>query len=78
MDFEKEKKEPNPNCELCQGEGKVSQTGYDVSELYVHFGSVDCDCTKQEMNRDDVIFQRLKRLEKDPVSAIPWKDIKRY
>jgi hypothetical protein len=56
MEFKEEKKEPNPNCELCEGEGIISQSGYDDSDLYVHFGSVECDCTKQEMSRDDVIY----------------------
>jgi hypothetical protein len=77
MEFKEEKKEPNPNCELCEGEGIISQSGYDDSDLYVHFGSVECDCTKEMMSRDDVIYQRLKRLEKDPGSTILWKDIKR-
>ena len=72
------KQKPDPNCDLCDGEGVISQSGYDDSDSNVHFGSVDCDCTKEIMNNTDkVILERLKRLEEDPDSAIPWNKIKR-
>lgn len=37
-------KEPNPNCELCDGTGIISM---DEDMDYVHFSDMECDCVKE-------------------------------
>jgi hypothetical protein len=37
-------KEPNPNCELCEGTGLISM---DEAMNYAHFSTMECDCTKE-------------------------------
>lgn len=38
------RKEPNPDCELCDGTGYISM---DDDMSYVHFTEMECDCTKE-------------------------------
>jgi hypothetical protein len=74
MTLEEDRKNPDPNCVLCEGEGSIHQSGFDDSDSYIHFGSVDCDCTK--MTLDEIILQRYKEAEESPELSVSWRDIK--